>query len=203
MEPLTDIELERQKRSFISARENRLSILALSLVFTTTLIATWLASAALLMLGLRAMPLRYAVSVLVGYGAFFLAVRVWADYQRAHPADRSTSGEGWPIDTPVVDAEGCLIVLALFAVGVVIAGVLSWLGSAVMLEVAFEVVFAGILVRRMGKLDEVGQWAKVLLKRTWWLALLILIAVTSVAHHYQSKYPQATKVSDVWKMSKP
>jgi hypothetical protein len=52
MELLTDIELERQKRSFISARENRLSILALSLVFTTTLIVTWLVSAALLMLGL-------------------------------------------------------------------------------------------------------------------------------------------------------
>jgi hypothetical protein len=61
----------------------------------------------------------------------------------------------------VYDAEGCLIALALFSVGVVIAGVLSW------------------------------------------LALLILIAVMIAAHHYQSKYPQATKVSDVWKMSKP
>jgi hypothetical protein len=203
MEPLTDVELERRKRSFIAARENRLSILALSLVFTATLAATWLASAGLLLLGLHAMPLRYAASILVGYGVFFLAVRVWADYQRSHPADRAKSGEQWPIDMPVYDAEGCLVVLALLGIGILIAGVLSWLGAVVMLEVAFEVVFAGILVRRMGRLDEVGQWAQILFKRTWWLALLVLIAITGVAHHYQSKYPLATKVSDVWKMSKP
>jgi small neutral amino acid transporter SnatA (MarC family) len=153
MEPLTDLELERRKRSFISVREKRLSILALSLVFTATLVATWLASAGLLLFGVRSMPLRYAASILVGYGVFFLAVRVWADYQKAHPADRPKSGEQWPVDVPVVGAEGCLIVLVLFGVGVLVAGVLSWLGTVVMLEVAFEVVFSGILVRRMGKLD--------------------------------------------------
>jgi hypothetical protein len=201
MEPLTDVELERRKRSFISARENRLSILALSLVFLVTFLATWLASASLLWLGLRSMPLRYAASVLVGYGIFFLCVRVWADFQKAHPIDRSKSDESWPVDVPAGDAEGCLVVLGLFGIGVLVAGVLAWFGAVAMLEVAFEVVFAGILVRRMGKLHQVGRWAEILFKRTWWLALLILIAVTSAAYHYQSKYPAAAKVSDVWKMS--
>jgi hypothetical protein len=203
MEPLTDIELERRKRSFIAARENRLSILALSLVFTTTLVATWLASAGLLWLGLTPMPLRYAASALVGYGVFFIAVRIWADFQKAHPADRANNGNNWSFDVLSGGEEGCLVIGIIGIAVVVLVALLSWLGAVVMLEVAFEVVFAGILVRRAGKLDEIGQWAKLLFKRTWWLALLVLIAVMGVAQHYQSKYPQATKVSDVWKMSTP
>jgi hypothetical protein len=203
MEPLTDIELERRKRSFIAARENRLSILALSLVFAATLVATWLASLGLLWFGLKSMPLRYAASILIGYGVFFIAVRIWADFQRAHPPERASNSNDWSFDMPSGGEEGCLVVAIIVVAVVVLVTALSWLGAVVMLEVAFEVVFAGILVHRAGKLDEVGQWAHIPFKRTWWLALLILIAVMGVAHHYQSKYPQATKVSDVWRMSAP
>jgi hypothetical protein len=203
MEPLTDVELERRKRNFIAARENRLSILALSLVFIATLAATWLASTGLLWLGMKSMPLRYAISILVGYGVFFLAVRVWADYQRTHPADSQNNNGDWSFDVPSGGEEGCLVVAALFLAGLLIAAVISWLGAVVMLEVAFEVIFAGVLVRRLGRLDEVGQWAQILFKRTWWMILLIAILVANIAYHYQAKYPDATKASDVWKMSRP
>jgi hypothetical protein len=203
MEPLTDVELERRKRNFIAARENKLSILALSLVFAATLAATWLASTGLLWLGLKSMPLRYAASILIGYGTFFMAVRIWADFQKAHPADRGSNSTDGYFDMPSGSEEGCLVVAIIVIAAVVLATLLSWLGAVVMLEVAFEVIFAGVLVRRVGRLDEVGQWAQVLFKRTWWLALLILLVTSGIAHHYQSKYPLAAKVSDVWKMGKP
>jgi hypothetical protein len=202
MEPLTDVELERRKREFIAARKARVSILGLSLVFAATFSATWLCSAVLLWLGLHHMPLRYALSILAGYGVFFLAVRVWADYQRAHPTDRGSSDKSWPGDLPIFDAEGCLVVLVIVFVGLAFAGLVAWLGTVVMLEVAFEVIFAGVLVRRMGQLQEVGNWSQLLFKRTWWLILLIMIATAMTAYHFQSKYPRAIKASDIWTMSR-
>jgi hypothetical protein len=203
MEPLTDLELERKKRAFISERENRLPLLGLSLVFGITFLSTWLCSAALLKIGLTQMPVRYGLSILAGYAMFFVAVRVWSDFQRRRPSV-DASNTNWPdISLPVNDAEGCLFVIALMAVGVLLAGLATWLGAVVMLEVAFEVAFAGLLVRRMGKLQRVGDWKKVLFQHTRGLVVSILLATTVLAYYYQTKYPQAVKLSDVWRLSAP
>lgn len=43
-----------------------------------TLLATWLTSHALLLLGMGALGLRYVLAILVGYGVYLLLVRWWA-----------------------------------------------------------------------------------------------------------------------------
>jgi len=183
------------RRQFVQTREYRVSAIGVALVFTATCLAGWGASALLLHWGhITDMALRYALSAIVAYAVFFAAMRVWAEFQRTEPAARSDLVDlADAAHFPVVDGEGCLIALAMFLAalfGVVLLSVFG--GFAALLEVAFEVAFAGVVVRRaFGPNIIVGRWWQVLLRRTWLPALLITVLLVVLAAQVQTRYPQS------------
>jgi hypothetical protein len=197
-----DVDFERERRGFIKARKNHVSMWGVSLAFAVVFAVTWLSSWLLLNAGMQSMPLRYAINILIGYGAFFCVIRVWADYQKKHPSERHENSDLGSFDLLGADGEGCLFVIALIAIGFLIAGLFMWVGTSLLLEVAFEVAFAGALVRRMGHIQEVGNWHIVLFQKTYvWLVLLVAV-VCSGAYFCQNKYPGAVNMSGVWKQWK-
>ena len=191
--------LERQKRNFIETRLRfRTVSLHAALIFGMTWAAGWAASTVLLHTGLTNMPLRYAVSFALSYPVFFLCVRVWADFMRR---ERPGNGDwGSSIDVPV-DGEGCLIFLAALMLGLVLATLFAWIGGpALLLEVAFEVVFSGTLVQRLGRTDIVGNWARALWLKTLPHALGVLIVLSATAYWLQTKAPNATTFAQAVKV---
>lgn len=199
MTPWKDVDLERERRSFIDVRKKHVSMWGVSLVFAFTLFLTWFCSWVLLKMDLQSMPWRYALSILAGYGAFFCAIRIWADYQKKYPSERQINSDSSALDFPAVDAEGCLIFVLFIGAAFLIAVLFAWVGTGLLLEVAFEVAFAGALVRRMGEIQEVGNWHIVLFKKTCWLVALLMVVVCASAYYCQSKYPKAATITQVWK----
>ena len=196
---------QKERRNFVEARADRTSITGVALIFTTTFAASSFVSFALLKVGVTRMPLRYAISFCAAYAVFFCAVRVWADFQKVLPQDRPASSgvNDFPMSADV-GGEGCLIVLGLLLVSLLISAVLWGLGGfAMLLEVAFEVAFAGTVVRRvLSKSYAIGDWYTVLFKRTWLAALVIFVLVVGCAQYLQWRAPQATKLSQAIAMIK-
>ena len=191
--------LERHKRNFIETRLRfRTVSLHAALIFGMTWATGWVASAMLLRTGLTNMPLRYAVSFALSYPVFFLCVRIWADFMRR---ERPGSWDlGSSIDVPV-DGEGCLIFLAALMLGSVLATLFAWIGGpALLLEVAFEVVFSGTLVQRLGHTDIVGNWARALWLKTLPHALGVLIVLSATAYWLQTKAPNDTTFAQAVKV---
>ncbi|MBS7808757.1 hypothetical protein [Variovorax sp. PCZ-1] len=198
MKPWNEAKLESERNVFVEARKHRTSALGLSLVFVVTLIATWLASAALLKQTALSMSWRYVAAMCVGYAVFFCAVRIWADFQKRHPVERGNSSWDMPTDIPAVDAEGCFFVVIFFFLALLLAGTISWLGVPILLEVAFEVAFAGAVVRRMGQVDYyVGGWHWVLLKKTAWILVMLMILVYFGAQYLQKQHPSIRTMADI------
>lgn len=184
----------KQRRDFVEARRQRTSISGVALVFIATLLAGWACSVVLWrVLGMASMPLRYALSTAVVYAAFFPAIRVWADHQRPLQTEHRGSSSWGDLGDVPADGEGCLIALAVVALGFLAAGLVAAFGGfAVLLEVAFEVAFAGVLVRRaLHPSFAVGRWWQVLLRRTWLPALLMAALLVWAAAQLQQHAPQA------------
>lgn len=183
---------ERERRGFIESRSLRRPItLHAVLIFTVTGVVGWATSFLLLKAGAANMPLRYAASFLVAYLAFALSVRVWSDFMRQERG----SGAGWDgsgLDLPLVDSEGCLFVVGIFVAALILAGLFTLLGGVpLLLDVAFEVVFAGVMVRRLGRVEKVGDWSGKLVRSTWLPALVIALVLVSAAGWLQHKAPEA------------
>lgn len=181
-------EYQRRKRDFVESRLlRRFVYLHAALIFTVTWLAGWLASWVLLRAGLVHMPGRYALAFLFSYLVFVAVVRVWADFMRQERG----SGEV-PIDMPLVDAEGCGIVLVVALAALVIAALFAASGGLpLLLEAAFEVVFAGVVVRRARRRQVLGEWARVLVRNTWIHALVVLLLLVAVAGWLQHRVPEA------------
>ncbi|MGZ5194191.1 MAG: hypothetical protein ACXWJM_02270 [Ramlibacter sp.] len=185
---------EREKRNFI---ETRLLFRAIyfhtALMFLVTWLAGWFCSYMLLRSGMASMPLRYALSFGFSYLVFMLCVRVWADSLRAAHS-RDVGGNLLDVaDFASVDGgEGCFIAIAAFALGLVVAALFAAAGGLpLLLEAAFEVVFAGVVVRRISGRRRVGEWAETLLRNTWRHAAVALIVLVSLAAWLQAKAPDA------------
>lgn len=191
----TRAEYERHKRNFIESRLlHRWVYWHAALIFTLTWLAGWLASWAMLKLGLRNMPLRYALAFLFAYGVFAACVRIWSDFMRAErggSADPSGS-----FDLPYADAEGCAFAIAIGLVALFAAGLFALVGGLpLLLEVAFEVIFAGAVVRRAARKHVVGDWSGVLVRNTWPHAAAVLALLVGVAAVLQAKAPAAVTFS--------
>ncbi|MDR2012001.1 MAG: hypothetical protein LBQ20_02920 [Rhodanobacter sp.] len=190
----------RTRRQFVDARQHRASTVGIALVFTVTWLAGWVCSALLHRGGIDNMALRYALSAAVAYAAFFAAVRIWAHFQNAEP---SNTGE-WlrPLDMLEwnYDGEGCPTALAIFLASLLAATLLAAFGGlAALFEVAFEVVFAGVIVRRaFGEKFILGAWWQLLLRRTWLSALLIATLLVALAAQVQTWYPQDTTLGQAF-----
>ncbi len=189
-----------ERHLFVSRRLDMAPpVAAVALIFTGTWLCAWLASAALHRLGMHSMPLRYAIAFAIAYGCFFVFVRVWCDFAKRDPERK---GGGY-FDLPFVDAEGCLVVLAFVALAFVLSG-LFWAigGYGLLLEVAFEVAFTGTVVRGIGRQSMLGNWASALLKRTWWIALIVMLVVCAIAVMMQNAAPEATTMQKAYSQIK-
>lgn len=189
----TRTEYEREKRNFI---ENRLRFRSVYLhsvvIFSVTWLSGWLWSAVLLKFGIFAMPLRYAISFMLAYVVFLCAVRVWADSMKN---ERETSSwNGSDLNTvPGGDlGEGCFIVFAAMLMAFVVAGLFALMGGLpLLLEAAFEVLFAGMMVRRLSHMEVVGNWAGKLFRTTWLHAGATLLVLVAIAAWVQKRAPEA------------
>ncbi len=188
---------EREKWAFIETRRRWRSLyLHTAVIFTATWLAGWLCSALLLRLGMAHLPLRYALSFAVAYAVFILCVRIWAGFMRRERGS-DTSWDISGLDVSGADGEGCLLALGLFLVSLVLAGLFALAGGLPMLlEVAFELVFAGVVVRRFRRKQVVGDWAGRLVRNTWLAAALVLAGLTTVAASVQARAPGATTFAE-------
>jgi len=186
-------DYQRERQNYIAATQRREPMLLVStLIFTATWLAGWGASTLLLWSGMISMPLRYGLGFVLAYGAFFACVRLWCDHVNA----RRESGSNLGLDGSV-DGEGCLVVMAAIALGLLVAG-LFWMsgGVAALLEAAFEVAFAGTVVRRLGRTEIVGNWARTLFVTTWPQALAMLLVLIGIAATLQRAAPGAATFAD-------
>ena len=88
----------------------------------------------------------YALGFAFAYLVFMGCVRVWADFMRRERGEGiDLTGSG---DAPVaMGFEGCAVVLAAAGLSLVVAGLFALTGGLpLLLEVAFEVVFAGAVL---------------------------------------------------------
>jgi hypothetical protein len=178
----------REKRNFIESRSRfRPLYWHAALIFTITWLAGWASSWAFLKGGMQSMPQRYGVSFLLSYLVFIGCVRVWADFMRA---ERGGFGGG-NFDLPVADGEGCAIVLVCLLLGMLLASVFALTGGlSLLLEVAFEVVFAGVIVKRLSRRQEVGNWLAALVRCTWLHALVAWLVLVGAAGWLQRQAPE-------------
>ena len=190
---------QREKRQFIESRLKFRSVYThTALIFTVTWLAGWLCSWALLTFGVQSMPLRYGISFLLSYLVFIACVRHWANYMRA---ERGSANADGGLDFAGADSEGCLVVFAALIVGLLVAALFAMSGGlALLLEVAFEVAFAGIIVRRLSRKQKLGAWLGRLVRNTWLHALATLVVLVVVAAVLQGKAPQANTFSEVLKV---
>jgi hypothetical protein len=182
-------EHHRQKQTFVANRAHFHPLgTATTLIFAATWLSAWFFAFGLLMAGMSSMPLRYALAFVAAYGVFFLCVRVWCGFVHWNRGDAS----GGHFDVAAYDAEGCLWIVAVGTAACVPA-FLFWLsgGFAALLEVAFEVAFAGTVVKRLGRVEIVGNWARALLAGTWMHALAVLLVVVGAANLLQAAAPEA------------
>ncbi len=187
-------EYLRRRREFIAERGHDQPMLrATTLIFSVTWLFGWACSALLMHAGMRSMPLRYGLAFLASYGVFFLCVRGWCHSVRN---DRRPSGSGDWFDIGGTD-EGCLVVLLIALAAFVIGGVfLATGGFAALLEAAFEVAFAGTIVRGLSRTEIVGRWARTLFANTWRHALVALLVLLGIASALQHAAPGAQTLSD-------
>jgi hypothetical protein len=137
------------------------------------------------------MPLRYAISFIVSYGAFFLCVRVWCNSVHHNRGD--SSGEIWDLGA---GGEGCLYMIAIAIAAFIVAGLFRASGGfGALLEAAFEVAFAGTVVRRLSRTEIVGRWARALFLNSWMQALAALVILVGVAAALQRAAPGAQTFS--------
>ena len=195
----------REKRDFIETRLRFRSVyFHASLIFAVTWLAGWLCSFLLLKSGVTLLAGRYAVSFGVSYLVFICAVRVWADFMRRDDRSSSASArDGFgSLDLPSFgDGEGCVAVLAVLVLGLVIAALFAKTGGLPMLlEVAFEVVFAGTIVRRMSRKETIGDWSSRLIRKTWLSALVSFILLVSVAAFLQASAPGSQTFAEAWRV---
>ena len=196
---------QRERRNFIESRSRfRPIYFHAALIFTMTWLAGWACSWALLKFGVENMPLRYGVSFLLSYLVFIACVRVWADFMRAERGDGSVDAGGF--DLPFVGFEGCAVVIAGLLLGLAVAGVFAMTGGLpLLLEVAFEVVFAGVVVKRLTRRQELGDWLSSVVRHTWLHALvagLLLVAAAALLQHQAPEaktFAAATKA--LWRKS--
>jgi hypothetical protein len=144
------------------------------------------------------LPIRYAISFLFAYACFFLAVRIWINIVKQEPEHQVEQFDASSLNVPVVDGEGCFIVIAILLVGFIASGIFLFIGGAPMLlEAAFEAAFAGVIVRRPLSGDFVlGGWKMRLLQNTWKQALIGILLLVAVAAWLQHQAPMAISLAD-------
>jgi hypothetical protein len=184
------------KASFID-RYADLSYFSLALVLGLVAGAAWACSHFMLSKWqMTSMPVRYLVSGSVAYLVFVVLIRIWADWIQEESQYYSvrrnvTEGAAWEA---VPEAMGSWIVVSgLMLVLVLVMALFG--GVAVLLEVAFEVAFAGVIVEHAARINVVGSWFRLLLRKTMWRAVLMTVLWALLGAYLQYKVPSAVTLS--------
>lgn len=197
-----DERKERNERhAFVSQRlELAPPIFAVTLMCIGIWLIGWLVSAALLVRGLYSLPLRYAIACVVAYACLFCFVRIWSEYAIRKPilkiAERNNLiGAGL--------GEVFAWLLPFIIIPLLISGMV-WLigGYALLLEIAFEVAFAGTMVRGLSQQTLLGNWALSLLRRTWFVALLMMAVLCGFAAMMQHAAPETNTIAQAYEAIK-
>lgn len=196
-------EFMERKRQFLADCEPHhggLMFWHLWLISTVTWLSGWGISALLKFNGMLNMPGRYAISFALSYLVFAGLVRLWAGYAQHYPARSRSDASGPSLDVPVGDGEGCLLVLGIALVSLLmVGGIWVFGGFPLLLEVVFEVAFAGTVVRGLRPNFVLGQWFWRFLEVTWLRALLIATCFVGVAALMQAKAPEANTFAQAWR----
>jgi hypothetical protein len=197
-----DERKERNERhAFVSQRLDLAPpVFAVALMFTGMWLIGWLVSAALLARGLHSLPLRYAIACFVAYAGLFCFVRLWSQYAKRQPslkiaARNNLIGAGL--------GELCAWLLPFIIIPLLFSGFV-WLvgGYALLLEVAFEIAFAGTVVQGLSKRALLGNWASALLRRTWFMALLMMALLCGFAAMMQHAAPETDTIAQAYEAIK-
>jgi hypothetical protein len=85
-------------------------------------------------------------------------------------------------------------------VAFVVAGLFALTGGLpLLLEAAFEVAFAGIMVRRLSRIEVLGNWAGRLFHTTWIHAGVTLLVLVAIAAGVQQRAPKAKTFAEAIK----
>jgi hypothetical protein len=193
----TPDEYETRRRSFVESRQlHRHLYVHLSLILGGTAAAGWICSWALLKLGLHRLPLRYLLAFAASYAVFLMLVRAWAGFLGNGRGEEV----GWSESADVVrdvafwgDSEGCFVSVGFWVLGILCAIAVGVFGGVpLLLGVAFEVVFAGAVVRSARRSSfVVGDWLGAALRGTWLPAAVTGSVLVGLASYLQHKAPQA------------
>lgn len=175
--------------------------------------AGFLASFALLHLGLGSIPLRYALSVAFAYGVFLLFIRWWIVRHRARQAattvkdrprsDSSRRNPDIPCDgvCDLVSAldDGLVVVVLLLASTISLAACVYVICTApsLLAELFLDGVLAAGLYRRLRRLDR-RHWLEAAIGRTWIPAAAILVSVFLAGLFLHHCAPEAKSLGEAW-----
>jgi hypothetical protein len=193
----TPDEYETRRRSFVESRQlHRHLYVHLSLILGGTAAAGWICSWALLKLGLHRLPLRYLLAFAASYAVFLMLVRAWAGFL----GDARGEEVGWNDAAGTVrdvafwgGSEGCFVSVGFWLLGILFAVAVGAFGGVpLLLEVAFEVVFAGVIVRSARRSTfVVGDWLGAALRATWLPATVTGVVLVGLAGYLQHNAPKA------------
>jgi hypothetical protein len=192
----------------------------MTLILVAVVVIGLAANRLALFLGLRAMGLRYPMSVLVGYGAFFLGIKLWLGYAEAalspglraelvridgdpRPSDAADARKPWwerlNLDVPDPgDGEGCLFAVIALVVVVLVVGVGAYLvGEAPFFlgEALVQVSLAAALRARKRRVDS-AHWSGAVLRATWVPALIVLALSTLAGLLLHAHCPSAVRAAE-------
>jgi hypothetical protein len=177
-------------------------------VLILTAFAGALSSKGLMRLGVDAIWLRYAISVLPAYLAFFCLVGVWVRVNRSHgpaspikPSDRPASESISPFDALelIPDlADGCATAMVLFLLlGIALIGIAAiYYAPTFLAELLLESAFAGSLYRPLRGLPAAG-WPRLLLRRTYPIAILTILIFAGIGALLHEYAPEARSIGGV------
>jgi hypothetical protein len=207
---MTEAELKARKRSFIKrVMANHMIGLHLFLIFMACWMFAWFVTATLVFLGVKWMVLRYAIAFGSSYVFFFYLVNLWissVNWNDSPQLVRNSdfSDEIGSYGEPWWGHESSFWMYTILLFGAVLIGILtlgfSLLGGVAMfLEVVFEALFAGVIVRTLRGKIMLGYWEKKLFRSTWLPALIMLILLCTAAWKIQETYPQASTINEAVK----
>jgi len=187
------------------------------LLLLGAVLAGWTVNRLLFVAGVDSMLIRHPIGVLAAYVGFLIGIELWIRYsgireyvnyrkskellepEGFRQPDR-TGSEYWPIDSvPVVDGEGCLVVLLIaLAIGLVFAmgGYLIVTAADLFAEIVFELLLVAGLIRGIRRIDLLGLTGGI--PRITLPALAIALTVSILfglwARHV---HPQAKTIAQV------
>ena len=177
-------------------------------VATGSTLAGFLTTVLLLRMDVRAMWVRYGVSVAVAYGVFLLLIWAWVRYYRMRPVEliglatvgRRSEERRWADDLPVewLELFGEELGLAVLAALVLIL-VLAWLLVAApewIAELVLDAVCGAVLVERLRQIPA-RNWLGSTLRKTagpFVCLFLLFVGAGAVCHAY---VPEAKSIGGV------